>query len=48
MTGLNNRTSGVFAAATIGGGSTVNGMMLDRGSPSDYVRFQNHFTDRNG
>lgn len=37
--GFNNRTSIVFAAAVLGGGSTVNGMMLDRGAPEDYVRW---------
>ncbi|EJD41859.1 alcohol oxidase [Auricularia subglabra TFB-10046 SS5] len=26
----------VYAAAVVGGGSTINGMMLDRGSPDDY------------
>ena len=34
--GLNNRTSEVSAAATVGGGSTVNGMFLNRGAAEDY------------
>lgn len=36
--GINNRTSSILAAATAGGGSAVNGAMLERGSPMDYVR----------
>lgn len=34
--GLNNRTSAVQAGRLAGGGSAVNGMFLDRGSPADY------------
>ena len=34
--GLNNRISEVSAAASVGGGSTVNGMFLNRGSAEDY------------
>lgn len=33
---LNNRRTPVSAAATVGGGSTVNGMFLNRGSREDY------------
>ncbi|KZV84927.1 alcohol oxidase [Exidia glandulosa HHB12029] len=37
QTGLNGRSGlTVFAAAVVGGGSTINGMMLDRGAPEDY------------
>lgn len=34
--GLNNRTLEVSAAASVGGGSTVNGMFLNRGAAEDY------------
>lgn len=35
--GLNNaQNSTVYAAAVVGGGSTINGMMLDRAAPEDY------------
>lgn len=34
--GLNNRTSEISAAASVGGGSTVNGMFLNRGAAEDY------------
>lgn len=34
--GLNNRTSEVSAAASLVGGSTVNGMFLNRGATEDY------------
>ena len=34
--GLNNRKSEISAAATVGGGSTVNGMFLNRGAAEDY------------
>ena len=34
--GLNGRTSEVSAAAVVGGGSTVNGMFLNRGAAEDY------------
>ena len=33
---LNNRTSPVLTAATVGGGSVVNGMFFDRASAADY------------
>jgi choline dehydrogenase-like flavoprotein len=33
---LNNRKTVVSAASTVGGGSTVNGMFLNRGSAEDY------------
>ncbi|KAK2772639.1 hypothetical protein FQN53_004486 [Emmonsiellopsis sp. PD_33] len=36
QTGLGGATGAVFAASVVGGGSTVNGMMLNRGSPEDY------------
>ncbi|KAH7098266.1 alcohol oxidase [Auriculariales sp. MPI-PUGE-AT-0066] len=36
MPTFGNRTGRIFAAATAGGGSTVNGMMLDRAAPHDY------------
>lgn len=34
--GLNNRSSQVSAAAAMGGGSTVNGVFLNRGAAEDY------------
>ena len=34
--GLNNRQSEISAAASVGGGSTVNGMFLNRGAAEDY------------
>ncbi|CAA7266375.1 unnamed protein product [Cyclocybe aegerita] len=34
--GLNNRLGQVYAAAVVGGGSTINGMVFDRGSAEDY------------
>ncbi|KAJ3517834.1 hypothetical protein NLJ89_g251 [Agrocybe chaxingu] len=34
--GLNNRLGQVLAAAVVGGGSTINGMVFDRGSAEDY------------
>jgi len=34
--GLNNRFAFSFAAAVVGGGSTINGMVFDRGSARDY------------
>ena len=34
--GLANRTAGLAVGATVGGGSTVNGMAWDRGSKADY------------
>ncbi|KAF4632756.1 hypothetical protein G7Y89_g5373 [Cudoniella acicularis] len=40
MIGLGNRTSGVYAAAVVGGGSTINGMMFDRGAAEDYDNWE--------
>ncbi|CAA7269318.1 unnamed protein product [Cyclocybe aegerita] len=34
--GLNNRLGAVYAAAVVGGGSTINGMLFDRGAAEDY------------
>ncbi|KAK4951387.1 hypothetical protein LTR10_010361 [Elasticomyces elasticus] len=34
--GLNNRTSPVYTAAVVGGGTVVNGMFFNRGSAADY------------
>ncbi|CEL11614.1 hypothetical protein ASPCAL14715 [Aspergillus calidoustus] len=34
--GLNNRTAGIAAARLLGGGSAINGMAFDQGSPGDY------------
>ncbi|KAL4939209.1 hypothetical protein BDV06DRAFT_225234 [Aspergillus oleicola] len=34
--GLNNRTASVASARILGGGSAINGMAFDRGSPGDY------------
>lgn len=34
--GLNDRTQGLYAACCMGGGSTINGMLLNRGSAADY------------
>ncbi|KAL4926371.1 GMC family oxidoreductase [Aspergillus undulatus] len=36
IAGLNNRTASVAAARVLGGGSAINGMAFDRGSPGDY------------
>ncbi|KAL3480888.1 hypothetical protein BJX99DRAFT_272582 [Aspergillus californicus] len=36
VAGLNNRSSVVSAARILGGGSAINGMAFDRGSPGDY------------
>ncbi|KAH7324788.1 hypothetical protein B0I35DRAFT_370184 [Stachybotrys elegans] len=36
QTGLNNRAIGIYAACCVGGGSTINGMLLNRGSAADY------------
>ncbi|KFA50094.1 hypothetical protein S40293_06398 [Stachybotrys chartarum IBT 40293] len=36
QTGLNNRSVGIYAACCVGGGSTINGMLLNRGSAADY------------
>ena len=38
--GLGGRTSVVYAAAVVGGGSTVNGMMFDRGAAEDYDNWE--------
>lgn len=38
--GLNNAPSTVYAAAVVGGGSTVNGMLFDRGSAEDYDNWE--------
>jgi choline dehydrogenase-like flavoprotein len=38
--GLYNRTSTSFAAAVVGGGSTVNGMFLNRGAADDYNNWE--------
>lgn len=34
--GINNARSSVYAASVVGGGSTINGMLFDRGSAEDY------------
>ncbi|KAI9151547.1 Dehydrogenase xptC [Paramyrothecium foliicola] len=34
--GLNDRAVSMFAACCVGGGSTINGMLLNRGSAADY------------
>ena len=34
--GLGNRTFPLWIGATVGGGSTVNGMAFERGSKADY------------
>jgi choline dehydrogenase-like flavoprotein len=34
--GLANQPSTVYAASVVGGGSTINGMLFDRGSAEDY------------
>ncbi|KAL4745615.1 hypothetical protein BDW72DRAFT_211149 [Aspergillus terricola var. indicus] len=36
VAGLNNRTVAVSSARILGGGSAINGMAFDRGSPGDY------------
>jgi len=33
---IGNKTPSVYAASVVGGGSTVNGMLFDRGSAEDY------------
>ena len=38
--GIGNRQSTVYAAAVVGGGSTVNGMLFDRGSADDYNNWE--------
>ncbi|KAF7335360.1 GMC oxidoreductase [Mycena sanguinolenta] len=37
---LGNRTTTVYAAAVIGGGSTINGMFFERGSAEDYDNWE--------
>lgn len=34
--GLNNRSSPVYSAAVVGGGTVINGMFFNRGSAQDY------------
>ncbi|PPR03106.1 hypothetical protein CVT24_012411 [Panaeolus cyanescens] len=38
--GINNRGGQVYAASVVGGGSTVNGMLFDRGSKDDYDNWE--------
>ncbi|KAH9481915.1 Dehydrogenase xptC [Psilocybe cubensis] len=38
--GLGNRQGIVYAASVVGGGSTVNGMLFDRGSADDYNNWE--------
>lgn len=38
--GLNNRTYITYASAVVGGGSTVNGMFLNRGAADDYNNWE--------
>lgn len=48
---LNNAITTVYAAAVVGGGSTANHMMFDRGSAEDYDnwgKLQNPGWDFNG
>lgn len=40
QSGLFNRTTTSFAAAVVGGGSTVNGMFLNRGAADDYNNWE--------
>lgn len=40
QSGLNNRTYTSYAAAVFGGGSTVNGMFLNRGAADDYNNWE--------
>ena len=37
---LRNRTSVIMAAAVVGGGSTINGMLFDRASKEDYDNWE--------
>lgn len=49
--GLNNRTTFLVQGAVVGGGSTVNAMMSDRGSTEDYdtwAKLGNEGWDWNG
>jgi choline dehydrogenase-like flavoprotein len=34
--GINNQQSAVYAASVVGGGSTINGMLFNRGAAEDY------------
>jgi choline dehydrogenase-like flavoprotein len=36
QTAIGNKTPSVYAASVVGGGSTVNGMLFDRGAAEDY------------
>ena len=38
--GIGGRLGTVYAAAVVGGGSTVNGMLFDRGSADDYDNWE--------
>lgn len=38
--GAGNRPGTIYAAAVVGGGSTVNGMLFDRGSAEDYDNWE--------
>ncbi|KAF7335355.1 GMC oxidoreductase [Mycena sanguinolenta] len=38
--GIGNRTGTVYAAAVVGGGSTINGMLFERGSAEDYDNWE--------
>ncbi|KAJ7342435.1 GMC oxidoreductase-domain-containing protein [Mycena albidolilacea] len=38
--GIGNKTGTVYAAAVVGGGSTINGMLFDRGSAEDYDNWE--------
>jgi len=38
--GVGNRQATIYAASVVGGGSTVNGMLFDRGSADDYNNWE--------
>ncbi|KAF9020547.1 alcohol oxidase [Hymenopellis radicata] len=38
--GIGNKRSTVYAAAVVGGGSTINGMLFDRGAAEDYNNWE--------
>ncbi|KAJ7737734.1 hypothetical protein B0H16DRAFT_1664713 [Mycena metata] len=38
--GIGNRTGTVYAASVVGGGSTINGMLFERGSAEDYDNWE--------
>ncbi len=38
--GIGNKRSTVYAAAVVGGGSTINGMLFDRGAAEDYDNWE--------